>query len=97
MEYYLDTLSAFYEDCCERLQEVLQCVKDCDLHLFTTHVHGLKSAAAVIGADTLSETAAALEDAGVRKDLEYIETGVNEFSASLETLLNDIKGALSEA
>ena len=97
MELYLTALSAFYEEGRVKLQDILKCAKDGNLPLYTTHIHGLRSAAAVIGAGEIAERASALEDAGGRGDVEYIEVETNVFADAFDTFLNDINSALSDA
>ena len=93
-EFYMDTLALFYKDGIEKIDEIKKCLETGNLHLYTIHVHALKSAAANIGADKLSEAAKALEMAGTRNDADFIETHGNLFLAELETLLTRIDDAL---
>ena len=65
--------------------------------MYTTYVHGLKSAAAIIGADELSEAAKALEMAGHNGDTAFIDTHNAGFIQALEALLGSINGMISEA
>ena len=94
MELYLETLGVFYEDGIEKILKIRECLESDNLPLYTTYVHGLKGAAAIIGADELSEAAKALEEAGEREDLTYIETHNDDFIKSLETLLDNINNEL---
>jgi HPt (histidine-containing phosphotransfer) domain-containing protein len=93
----MEALFAFCEDGDERLREIKKCLKAGDLSLYVTHVHGIKSAARFIGADSLSETAAALEDAGENNNLVFIETHNANFLLELETLLSNISDYVSKA
>jgi CheY-like chemotaxis protein/HPt (histidine-containing phosphotransfer) domain-containing protein len=95
LESYLELLAVFQEDGFDKIGEIKTCLETGDLPLFVTHVHGLKSAAAGIGADKLSETAFALEMAGKRKDLSFIEALSPKLLADLESLLAGIGGELS--
>ena len=90
VEAYKEMLEAFYEDGFERIRELTKCVETENITLYTVHVHGLKSAAALIGGDELSGAAYALEMAGNRNDWDFIETHNAEFIESLESLLDNI-------
>jgi len=94
-EYFFETLSAFYEDGLGRMNEIRKCLDSGNLPLYITIVHGLKSASANIGADMLSEAAYALEMAGLKGDLAYIETNSDHFLMMLKRLLNNIGSAIS--
>ena len=91
IESFLSTLSAFYEDGLEKIKEIKKSLETGNLSLYTTCVHGLKSASETIGASGLSETAKALEAAGRNKDLAFIETHNSKFIKTLELLLVNIK------
>ena len=91
---YMETLELFYGDGLEKIKEIAACAESGNLPLYTTHVHGLKSASASIGAGTLSLAAKELEAAGERKDLAFIETHNEEFLQELKYLLNRIKDTL---
>ncbi|MCL2218714.1 MAG: ATP-binding protein [Chitinispirillia bacterium] len=58
-----------------------------DIELFTTTVHGLKSAFAAIGEKEKSEQALALELAGRRGDREYIDTNAGKFITMLGEII----------
>jgi CheY-like chemotaxis protein/HPt (histidine-containing phosphotransfer) domain-containing protein len=90
---YLRTLSAFSKDGAAIIGEIKKSLETDDIARYTTHVHGLKSAAANIGAVSLSESAKALEDAGRRGDRAFINDNTGRLLTDLETLLRDIGGA----
>jgi len=92
---YLDTLAAFYQDGRERIKALKECLETGNLPLYITYVHALKSASLNIGAGTLSESAKALESAGEREDLAFIEAHNTAFMAALESLLESIHVCLS--
>ena len=94
MELYLDTLAVFYMDGIEKVEKIAKCLEMGNLPLYTTYVHGMKSAAALVGAEVLSEEARALEAAGEREDMVYIEMHNAKFIRSLETLLGNINNEL---
>jgi CheY-like chemotaxis protein len=62
-----------------------------NLELFTTTVHGMKSALANIGENRLAETAQKLEQAGGNSDIILIHQKTPEFILSLGALLEKIK------
>jgi HPt (histidine-containing phosphotransfer) domain-containing protein len=74
-------------------------IREChgkDAKLYITHVHALKSALANIGASSLSDTAKSLELAGKREDTTFIDANNDSFLKKLETLLDNIKHAISQ-
>ena len=93
--YYLETLSTFCEDGIERINKIKKCLATGNLPLYTTYLHALKSAAANMGANRLSEMAKNLEEAGKLEDLAYIEKHTGEFVYTLESLILRIREALS--
>ena len=93
-ESYREALSAFCEDGLEKINEIKTSLEGENLPLYTTCIHGLKSAAATIGASGLSETAKVLEMAGKREDLTFIEAHNDKFLKTLEILLGKIKNSI---
>ena len=89
-EAYMEMLSTFYEDGYERIRALSECLESGDIPLYTVHVHGIKSAAALIGGDELSGAAYALELAGEKSDMEFIDSHNSEFIESMESLLDNI-------
>ena len=88
---YKEVLSAFLLDGVDRIKDIKTCLETGNIPLYTIHVHGLKGASAIIGADELSQTALTLEAAGNKNDLQFIETHTPDFIGKLETLLTNIK------
>jgi len=95
IEYYYETLAAFYEDGLERIMEIKKCLDTGNLDLYTIHVHALKSASASIGSDKIPEAAYLLETAGKTNDLAFIEANNESFLLELKQLLNHINNTLS--
>ncbi|MCL2320412.1 MAG: ATP-binding protein, partial [Treponema sp.] len=91
---YAETLALFYQDGIEKLDQLSGSLESGDLQLYTIYVHGLKSAAANIGAGELSEAAKALEYAGTRQDVDFIQAHHAKFLEDLKLLLNNINRAL---
>ena len=96
IELYWETLSVFYDDGLEIINELRNCLKESNFPVFVTHIHALKSALANIGASKLSENAKILEDAGKIADLTYIKMYIDPFLLKAEDLLNNLSKVLSE-
>jgi signal transduction histidine kinase/CheY-like chemotaxis protein/HPt (histidine-containing phosphotransfer) domain-containing protein len=95
-EDYLQMLSVFCEDARMKISEINDALEKNDLQLYAVHAHALKSAAANIGAEALSLAARELEDAGKRRDADYINERNWTFLKKSETLLRDITALLNE-
>jgi signal transduction histidine kinase/CheY-like chemotaxis protein len=93
-EGYLSILSAFLKDADERLPLLETVPSKEGISGFTIQVHALKSAAAVIGAETLSKEAAELEAAGKAGDAGIIETVLPRFYSRLKETLGEMRKAL---
>jgi signal transduction histidine kinase/CheY-like chemotaxis protein len=93
---YLRALAAFCKDGWEKIDEIRKCSETGDNNLYATLAHGLKSAAANIGAVGLSEAAKELEMAASRSDKTFIETHTDSLLKELEALLLNIGKVISE-
>ncbi|WP_100217026.1 ATP-binding protein [Treponema primitia] len=93
---YRKVLSAFYQDVLDRLPLFAVIPDLSSLSLFTTNVHALKSAAATIGAATVSAEAAELEAAGKSEDLARIIMGLSGFYRDLQNLADGIGRVLND-
>jgi signal transduction histidine kinase/CheY-like chemotaxis protein len=87
---YLRTLAAFGKDGARIIGEIKKSLETDDIPQYVTQVHGLKGAAANIGAVGLSESAKSLEAAGRRNDRAFIDGNTARLLADLEALLRDI-------
>jgi len=96
LELYIEILDIFYREGIEKINEINKCLETKNYSLYTTHVHALKSASAIIGATDLSEKAKSLEMAGKQQDLAYIKQHNPEFLTALEALLANISEVLKE-
>jgi CheY-like chemotaxis protein len=94
-ELYLDTLTVFCEDAQMQKDRIMNSLDSCDLGLFTTYIHALKSAAANIGAIELSNDAYILEEAGQNADLAFIKANIDQFLKELDKSIQNISTALS--
>ena len=96
IELYWETLSVFYDDGIENINELKNSLKESNFPVFVTHIHALKSALANIGASKLSESAKTLEDAGKIADITYIKMYIDSFLHNVERLLINLNKILSE-
>ncbi len=87
---YRIVLESFYETIRENADEIEKCVRKKDWNNFTIRVHALKSSSRTIGALTLSEEAALLEQAGDRADREVIERDTPLLLAHYRSLLEEL-------
>jgi len=94
VEKYMKTLAIFLRDGSEKNEEIKECLKKDNLPLYVINVHALKSAAANIGANKLSEMAKVLEVAGSQEDLTFIQTHNAKLLSTLEQLMNNISETL---
>jgi CheY-like chemotaxis protein len=88
-------LAAFYKDGAQKIEEIKKSLETENYSLYAVYVHGLKSAAANIGADALSEFAKKLEMAVKQGDIAFIKAQNDDFLAALQTHLNGIGETLS--
>jgi len=93
MEGYLRTLAVFRDDALAKTGEIDRALYTGDLASYLIYVHALKSAAANIGADGLSEAARALEAAATRGDKKFIDVNNPLMLTDLETLMEEIAAA----
>jgi signal transduction histidine kinase/CheY-like chemotaxis protein len=87
---YLRALAVFHKDGIQKIGEIKKSLETDNYPLYTIYVHGLKSAAANIGANELSEAAKQLEMAGKQGDFEFIKLRNAQFLTSLQALLDSI-------
>lgn len=95
---YRKVLSIFRKDAEERLPLLLEQITPGaqDLSMFTTQVHALKSASAIIGALQTSVMSAELESAGKAGDIDLIRKKLPEFAQHLKELTVNINTALKQ-
>ena len=90
-EFYLESLAVFYEDGIQKIDEIKRSLDNGNISDYGIYVHAIKSAAANIGADRISEAASSLESAADQEDMDYIKAHTADFIAELEELLASIK------
>ena len=93
---YLKTLSIFYRDVVEKVEEIRICFDTSNLPLYSIHVHALKSAFANIGAESLSAAAKTLEIAAMQGNITFIKERNMQFLMDSEMLLANINMVLTE-
>jgi signal transduction histidine kinase/CheY-like chemotaxis protein len=95
VEHYKRVLALFQQDGIEKCKEITKCLETNNLLLYVIHVHAVKSAAANIGANALSEMAKTLEIAGDQGDLAFVQKHTAPLLSALEMLTDNIKIALN--
>jgi signal transduction histidine kinase/CheY-like chemotaxis protein len=95
LKRYLQTLAIFHTDCVQKIEDIKRSYEMKNYALYIIHVHALKSAAANIGANDLSEKAKALEKAGKEENYSFVKSHTSKFITTLEALLSDIDEVLS--
>lgn len=90
IDLYISILETYYKETKSKIKELYETIKNNDIKLFTTHVHGIKSSSASIGAKEVSDLAKELEFAGKEKKLEYINSNIDEFTVKTLKLLENI-------
>ena len=93
---YVNILSIFYRDGIDKIREIKTSLETDNLPLYVIYVHALKSASAIIGADSLSESAEQLEEAGKQRDLAFIHSHNPVFIEDLEKILRNINTAMQK-
>ena len=94
IDQYINILEIYYKDSIEKISILKDSLESGDINSYTIHVHALKSASANIGAASLSKQAEALENAGDKNDLLFIENNNSIFISNLQQLLENIKSEL---
>ena len=82
---FMYSLNMFLDTLPENYKTIEDAYNSGDIRLYTVKVHALKSSARIIGAGEFSAFCQSLEDAGNRKDMDYI-------NANTEILLSEYKG-----
>ena len=96
IENYIKTLTVFYKDALKKSKEIKLCLDTNNLPLYIIYIHALKSASANIGAESLSEAAKVLEEAGRNGNIPLIESKNVQLLTDLEELLNNINMFLNK-
>jgi len=91
---YMEVLEIFCRDANERVGLLTTDCAGSDTKRFITNVHALKSASASVGAVGVSETAASLEAAALRGDMDHIQGTVDGFRTDLAYIVGRIEDVL---
>jgi HPt (histidine-containing phosphotransfer) domain-containing protein len=86
-------LEIFRQDAEKAIVTIKETLTDGNIKLFTTTVHAMKSALGNIGEEQKAQTAAALEEAGHKKDLDFINANISSFLQMLEQLIMELTPA----
>lgn len=90
IEVYMSILETYYKETKSKIKDLYETIKNKDIQLFTTYIHGLKSSSGSIGAEEISNLAKKLEFAGKENDLEYINNHIDEFADKTFRILENI-------
>ena len=93
---YLQTLEIFYSDGVRILPQIKESLASGNISLYATLIHALKSAAANIGANDLSEQAGFLEKAANDLEITFLKAQSNVFFENLKAVLCRVKKVLPE-
>ena len=94
VEDYCKLLSLFIKDVEERIPKMQAVPAPENVHLFTTNVHAIRSAAAFIGANELSTKASEMEEAGKKSNFAFLEEHLSEFTGLLNSMVKNISTVL---
>ncbi len=90
-EIYMDTITRFEKYARDTISDIGSAFGQGRIEDFTTKVHSVKSSAKLIGAERLSALAAELEEAGDRKDVQFIGSHIG----NMLSLYGEIAESLS--
>ncbi len=93
---YLDLINSFYVDGKVKVSHLEQYLEDGDYKSYGIEAHALKSAAANIGAERLSDTAKSHELAINDKKFDYVTEFHNELIVSYKKILGEIEKVLKK-
>jgi HPt (histidine-containing phosphotransfer) domain-containing protein len=91
---YMNVLASFCRDADEKALQIKTSIENGDFRLYTTLVHGLRGAAAGIGASDLRASAEILEIAGKEEDGDIVRDQTDAFLTELRELAERIRDAL---
>ena len=96
LEHYMQTLQTFYDDGIDKIKELTLSLENENLDLYIVHVHALKSACSIVGADRLSDMAMELEAAGNLGDFDLVKSHTSVLFGELDAVLHSINAALEK-
>ena len=83
---YIFSLNLFNDTILDTLDTIENSYRAGDIKLYTVKVHAIKTSARIIGAGDLSKLAESLEDAGNRKDMDFINEHTDELQDGFRAL-----------
>lgn len=95
IENYLSLLSVAYYDGQKKINVIKRFADNKDIENYTIEVHALKTVAALIGDERLSQLSKRHEIAGTNNDIKFISENVNNLLEQYTTLLNNIQTVIS--
>jgi len=93
---YAVALECFYDDVMANLPNVRILLDAGAIDKFVICVHGLKSAARIVGAEEFAEASYEMEMAGKRKDEGYIRSHLDAYLDAGESLIEFLPGYIKE-
>lgn len=93
---YLDLIDLFYTDGLRRKEMLKELIDRQDISNYVIEVHGLKSAAANIGAGGLSDLAKKHEESGKASDFTYIKENAGVLLDAYKRVLQEIARVLGQ-
>ncbi len=75
---FINAIKMFAETIDENANIIENTYKEDDIKMYTIKVHALKTSAGIIGAEELSTLAKQLEDAGNKKDMDFIDANTDK-------------------
>lgn len=93
---YCAILNTYYSEGLRKIDELPMLLESGDISLFTTHVHGIKSSSASIGAMTVSAMFKELEFAGKDSKIDYIKSHYDDYVSAFKKILEDVKAYLEQ-
>ena len=93
---YLDTISRYSSRLAENLRDIKKALAMNDIQEFTIKVHALKSASQSIGCRELYEGFRSMEDAGNKKNIGFIEAGIDDLLTLYEKICIRLKAINSQ-
>lgn len=75
---FINAIKMFAETIDENAKIIENAYKEDDIKMYTIKVHSLKTSAGIIGAEELSTLAKQLEDAGNKKDMDFIDANTDK-------------------
>lgn len=89
-DFYMEMLKTFQQGLSERRRELDDIFENRDLHLFTIHVHAIKSAAKSVGASEFSDFSKKMEEFGHQNDWKSITGHYEEFLNYIDLILGEL-------